>query len=306
MFLLKTRYIIPMALVAGLLASYGVYSYLKQQQERLQMPPIENRQVVVAAANLLMGATLNAEEMEVREWPKNLVPEGALQEIKTGEGRVLKTDVIAGEAILESKLAPVGSSGGVTSLIPPGMRAVTVAVDVVSGVGGFVLPKTRVDVLAIVAPSGKREEAGTKMILQNIQVLAIDQTYKKSDDDQAVTVKSVTVLVSPAEAEKLALVGNEAKLQLTLRNSADHELHSTEGVQLSQLLGRAEVAPRQGAGIARPAPKMEVTSSPKAGEESASRRVVEVIRANVRSEMTFEEETGSNDQAKEAKKKPSN
>jgi len=290
MFLLRLKYIIPLALASGLLASYSVYTYLQQQQESIKEPKIVTRQVVVAATTLSLGTTLRVENLQVKEWPENLVPEGSFQEVKELEGRVIKSEVSAGEPILNTKLAPAGSNGGVPSLIPPGMRAMTVAVNIVSGVGGFILPKTKVDVLLTVTPSNEKLETISKMILQNVEVLAVDQTYAKANDDPVV-VKSVTLLVTPEEAEKLALTGNEGKLQLTLRNTTDAELAYTTGISLKQLLNHAEAKPRYQASRPRPAPE-----TPKA-EEPSSTRVVEVIRANVRSEITFEEEKGS-------KKKP--
>lgn len=298
MFLLKPKMILVLAVVSGLLAFYGFSRYMQQREEDLRKPIVVTRPVVVTTANRPLGTTLKEGHMEVREWPEDIVPSGSFRELEEliGReleglvGRVLKTDVIAGEPILASKLAPKGSSGGVSSLIPPGMRAMTVAVNVVSGVGGFILPKAKVDILATVLTSSKKEHTTTKMILQNVQVLAVDQTYRKNDDDP-IAVQSVTLLITPAEAEKVALAGNEGKLQLTLRNSADAELHNTAGVRLSQLFGSPKVRPRRR--VSRPPrpPKVETTPS---------RRVVEVIRANVRSEVVFEEEEGSNSEDKKS------
>jgi pilus assembly protein CpaB len=294
MFLLRLKYIIPLALISGLVASYGVYVYLQQQQERIKAPEIATRQVVVAATALSLGTTLRAENLQIKEWPENLVPEGSFQEATELEGRVIKSEVSAGEPILNAKLAPAGSNGGFPSLIPPGMRAMTVAVNMVSGVGGFILPKTKVDVLLTVTPSSEKLETISKMILQNVEVLAVDQTYVKTDSDPS-DVKSVTLLVTPEEAEKLALTGNEGKLQLTLRNTTDTAIAYTAGISLKQLLNHAEAKPRDQASRPKPAPA-SAAPAPKA-EEPASSRVVEVIRANVRSEITFDEE-------KDAKKKP--
>jgi pilus assembly protein CpaB len=113
----------------------------------------------------------------------------------------------------------------------------------------------------------------------------VDQTYRKNDDDP-VTVQSVTLLVSPPDAEKLALASNEGELQLTLRNNSDLEISNTAGVKLSQLLGRPKVTPRR---------RVRTRTPPKKVEEPPPPRVVEVIRANERSEKTFEEEKGSQD-----------
>jgi pilus assembly protein CpaB len=279
MFLFKLRFIIPVALVSGMCASYGVFSYLKKEQAQRPAVQIATRPVVVAALSIPLGTPLRAEALQIKQWPEDLAPDSSFQEIDAVIGRVMKTEVIAGEPILSTKLAPTGSGGGVPGLIPAGMRAFTVAVNVVSGVGGFILPGTRVDVLATVSPSGMKNGTTTKTILQNVAVLAVDQTFNKNGDDPVV-VKSVTLVVSPDEAEKLALASNEGKLQLVLRNGADLETHNTDGVKISQFNGYTAPAPR--AVLLEPVPeKVEE-------EEEAPAKVVEVLRANVRSEVAFE------------------
>ena len=295
MFLLKLKYIIPIALVSGVLASFGVFQYLKEQEKQNTKPAVANVPIVVAAQDLYLGTTLREDNIQVKQWPEDIVPAGNFQDPNVLVGRVLKTDIFAGEAVLAAKLAPEGSSGGVSSLISPGMRAMTVAVNTVSGVGGFILPKARVDVLATLNPVGisSREKTTTKMILQNVQVLAVDQTFRKNDDSP-VTVQSVTMLVSPEDAEKLVLAGNEGKLQLTLRNTADPEVHTTSGISLGKLLGSPKVTPRRR--VRRP-PK------PKKVEEPPQPRVVEVIRANERSETTFEDENGSEENSSKSNRR---
>jgi len=194
---------------------------------------------------LALGTPLKAADLLIKQWPEDLVPDSSFQDMSEVIGRVMKTEVIAGEPILSTKLAPTGSGGGVPGLIPSGMRAFT------------------------------------KTILQNVEVLAIDQTYNKNNDADPVVVKSVTLVVSPDEAEKLALAGNEGKLQLVLRNGTDLEMRNTDGVKISQFNGRVEPQPQLR--VIRPQPAPEEVE-----EEEAPVRVVEVIRANVRSEIAFE------------------
>jgi pilus assembly protein CpaB len=292
MFLLKPKYVITLALVSGMVASYAVFYYLKQQESRMKTSEVVSRPVVVAAGNLTAGMILKLTDLQIRDWPENIIPDGSFSIAEVLEGRAVETDVTTGEPILTTKLAPEGSGGGVSSMIPPGMRAMTVAVNVVSGVGGFILPRTRVDILVTVASTDTKKEKTTKIILQNVEVLAVDQTYDKNDNDP-ITVKSVTLLVSPEDAEKLALAANEGKLQLTLRNSSDSLLSSTAGQHIGQLLSPAKpkAVPRKKTSRprAKPKPKAKVSSSPK---------VVEVIRANVRSEVTFDEEESKTKESK--------
>ncbi len=282
MFIFKPKFMIPLALISGLFASYGVFSYLKNEQEQMKTRQNVTRPVVVAAYPIALGTPLKIENLQVKQWPEDLVPDSSFQNVNEIIGRVMKTDVIAGEPILSTKLAPTGSGGGVPGLIPSGMRAFTVAVTVVSGVGGFILPGTRVDVLATVSPNGMKAGTTTKTILQNVEVLAVDQTYNKNNDTDPVVVKSVTLVVSPDEAEKLALASNEGKLQLVLRNGTDLEMRNTDGVKISQFNGHIEPEPQPRIFRPRPEPvKIEE-------EEEEPARVVEVIRANVRSEIAFE------------------
>jgi pilus assembly protein CpaB len=288
MFLLKPKFVIVLAVLTGLLAAYGVYRYLKQQETRAvdtALPTFMSLRVAVAATDLKIGATLTPADLQIRMWPENLVPVGSFSTVEELQGRVLKADLAMGEPVLESKLAPEGSTGGFSSLIPPGMRAVTVGVNVVSGVGGFILPKTRVDILVTVSVMGKPEERATRTILQNVEVLAVDQTYEKDSDDP-VQVKSVTLLVMPEEAEKLTLAANEGVLQLALRSGADDELHISGGVALKQLMSSKQPTPEPR--VVRSSPPPTPKPKPPPPPEPIT-KTVEVIRAGELSEVQFEE-----------------
>lgn len=299
MFLFKPKFLIPLALFSGLLSTYGVWGYLREQETEIMRKAGEAQPVVVAALNLAFGDSLSELNMEVRKFPKELVPAGSFATEPEIMGRVIKTDIVAGEPILDAKLAPDGSAGGVLSQIPPGMRAMTVAVNVVSGVGGFVLPKSRVDILATISQQQNREETTTRVLLQDVLVLAVDQTFRKNDDDP-VTVKSVTLLVSPEQAEKLALASTEGKLQLVLRNTADSASITTSGARLNSFIQGAAppkaAAPVRAAPRARPqtraaeAPVAAPAPAPKAAEPPPPKtKVIEVIRSNERTRVEFDE-----------------
>jgi pilus assembly protein CpaB len=299
MFLLKPKFVVVLAIATGLLAAYGVYRYLRQQEAKTAetaLPTFVSQRVAVAATDLPIGATLTPADLQIRMWPENLVPQGSFSTLEELEGRVLRTDLARGEPVLDSKLAPDGSTGGFSSLIPPGMRAVTVAVNVVSGVGGFILPRTKVDILVTVSAMGKPEERATRTILQNVEVMAVDQTYEK-DSDEPVTVKSVTLLVTPEEAEKLTLAANEGVLQLALRSGADDELRTSEGVALKELMSKRQPppAPRVVQSTPKPAPP------PPPPPPQPVSRVVEIIRANKLSEVEFEEMPAESSEASKSK-----
>lgn len=283
MFLFKLKFIIPLMLISGFLSTWGVYHYLKNEEEQLRNSQV--RLVVSAARDMNPGDVLFETDLMAARWPVDAPIAGCFSEMTGLIGRVLVTPVVAGEPILASKLAPLGALGGVSSLIPPGMRAITVAVNVVSGVGGFIIPNAKVDILATVNASSSKETATTRIILQDITILAIDQTYRNDDNDPS-EVKSVTLLVSPEQAEQLALAANEGKLQLMLRNTVDSETAQTRGVRLTQLIsgnmGTPAPATIRRATSARTAPAAEPSFNP-----LPALKTIEVIRSNVRSEITF-------------------
>lgn len=280
--LLQPKVMIPIAILAGAIATLGAYKIIENKSRKAEMAVVETRPVVVAAVQLEIGDVLGPENLMVKDWPADLAPSHSYSSVDMLRDRVLKTPLTPGEPVLPSKLAPEGSIGGFSSLIPPGMRAMTVPVNVVSGVGGFILPKTRVDVLVTASPSISKEEATAKILLQNVEVMAIDQTVEK-DDTSPMAVKSVTLLVTPEQAGKLALAMNEGTLQLALRNGADANQSTDDGVVLKELFGRKEQPePKRPVRAYRPVVKKE---EPK----EAPKRIVEVIRSNERSEVSFEE-----------------
>ncbi|MBD3385129.1 Flp pilus assembly protein CpaB [candidate division KSB1 bacterium] len=276
--ILKPKFIVPIAIIAGLLATLIVYRYLQQKKQQAEENTVEMMEITVARMDLPIGRVIGENEIKMVEWPKDNLPLGAFYNQADIMNRVLKSEIFEGEPILESKLAPVGSLGGLSSLIPPGMRALTVQVNDYSGVGGFILPNTRVDVLITVS-TRDREDARAKVILENIKVLATDQTFIRKGDDPKL-MQTVTLLVTPEEAEKLALANEEGNLQLSLRNNADSEIKDTHGARLKELITR----PRRYRSYTPPRTKSTTVV------EKPRERTVEVIRSNERSKVIFEEE----------------
>jgi len=285
MFLLKLKFIIPLAMVTALLATLGAYSYLQNQKQTLEQNHAAMRPVVIAKIDLPAGSKLEESLLEARLFPAALAPEGSFTQPSELAGRIVKSEIFAGEALLASRLAPPGSGGGVSAVIPPGMRAMTVAVNIVSGVSGFILPHARVDVLATVSATLDKEESKTSTILENIEVLAVDQTVSPKDDDP-ITVKSVTLLVNPAQAEKLALASTEGKLQLVLRNTADQQTAVTEGVSLKELINKDARPTTPAAAVRRAAAAPAVREEP---AKEPPKQVIEVYRSSTRSEVVLEE-----------------
>jgi pilus assembly protein CpaB len=161
-------------------------------------------------------------------------------------------NIAARETITEARLAPEGTAGGLSAVIPEGYRAMTVKVDDVVGISGFIMPGTLVDIVVVIVPGDNGVQAQdpiSKIVLQNIKVLANGQNIDKPESErEANSVKAVTLLVTPEQAEKLALASSEGKLQLVMRNSIDQGDEQTKGINKRGLLGgdRAVPAPDPG------------------------------------------------------------
>ncbi len=198
------------------------------------------QEVVVAAKDLDLGTALDASMLQVVGWPSASVPEGAVSDPKSLDVRVIRTTVLRGEPILEAKLAPVGTKGGLSAVIPEGKRAITVKVNEVIGVAGFALPGNYVDVM--VNTRDDREDKPVSMIvLEHILVLAVAQEASR-DATRPKVVNAVTLEVTPEQAEKLDLARSVGQLSLALRNQVDKAPTVTAGVRKADLL-RSAAAP---------------------------------------------------------------
>lgn len=196
--------------------------------------------VVVAAKDIPLGTRLAAEQMKIVPWPSSSTPSGAFRDQEKIVARVVNTSILAGEPILENKLAPVGSKGGLSALVPPGRRAISVKVNEVVGVAGFALPGNYVDVL--VSAQDENGKPISKIVLQRILVLAIAQESDR-DETKPKVVNAVTLQVTPAEAEQLDLARSVGQLSLVLRNQVDTDDAKTAGARLADLVKGSEIAP---------------------------------------------------------------
>jgi pilus assembly protein CpaB len=190
--------------------------------------------VVVSATDLTFGTKLDKAQLRVYRYPKESVPAGAFSDIDSVAGQTTKIFLAAREPITATKLSSRG--GGLSMLVRSGLRATSLEVNQVSGVSGFVLPGDRVDVLCTVDPRGAKEEATTRTILQNAEVLASGQRTAQQDN-KPITVQAVTILVDPVGAEKLALGLHEGKLHLVLRNPQDSDTLHVASLGTQEMLG---------------------------------------------------------------------
>src|SRR3954462_696188 len=225
-----------LAVTAGGALAYGTYNYVQKQPGKTGSIP--TRPVVVAATDLDIGAALTREDIRIIDWPANAVPANAFTDPKDVIGRGIVLPLIQYEPILPLKLASKDAGAGLPPAIPPGLRAVSVRVNEVIGVAGYVLPGTRVDVVATVSPSGQNSDMTSKVILTNVQVLAAGTKIdRETDKNKPMPVTVVTLLVDPEEAERLTLASTEGKLQPALRNPLDKTMPLTRGIRPSALFG---------------------------------------------------------------------
>jgi pilus assembly protein CpaB len=229
--------------LAAMLASVVVYSALRKREAEVQKALAKNVEIVVAAYDLPLGTKIEPGELKMARWSADSMPEGAMRTPAQAVGAYVKNSFVANEPIVESKLFIGTKTAGVMPLlIPFGMRAVSVPVDEVSDIAGFVLPHTRVDVLVAVSGNQGTIKAFSKVVLQDVEVLAVAQDVEMKNDKPQV-VKVVTLLVTPQEAERLALASREGTLRLAMRNYNDNKIVLTSGTDIQQMLHAYSLQP---------------------------------------------------------------
>ena len=236
------------ALIFGVLAAVSVSKYLSSAQAYTK----NLNKVAVAKVAIPIGSKIIAEQITVVQFPKESTPDGAFDSPEKLAGRVAVVNIAPREPITEARLAPEGTAAGLSAVIPEGYRAMTVKVDDAAGISGFIMPGTMVDVVVTIDPreGGGRQDPVSKIVLQNIKVLANGQNIDKPENErEANSVKAVTLQVTPEQAEKLALASAEGKLQLVMRNQIDQGDEQTPGVNKRNLLtgDTASPAPEPGA-----------------------------------------------------------
>jgi pilus assembly protein CpaB len=240
--------------------------------------------VLVAAQDLQIGASLRQEDLRAVQWPSNAVPAGAFGKPEDLIGRGIIMPVMTNEPFLPSKLASKEAGAGLPPVIPEGFRALSVRVNEVIGVAGYVLPGTRVDVVATVNPTMNQPDVTSKVILTNVQVVAAGTKIEQDDKNKPVQVTVVTLLVNPDEAEKLTLASTEGKIQLALRNPLDKTAPVTFGIKPAVLMGTG--APVRRVASASTGRKLQ----PQVAPAPVAVPTVEIIRGDKRSQEVVAQE----------------
>lgn len=228
---------IIIAVVLGLIAAIGIWQYLNKTQQQVKELTV-TRAVVVASKQLTAGKKLEESDLAIKQLPAQAIPKDYPSSIDSLKGRIVKSTIDTDEIITEGRLIGQGAAGGLPVVIPPGQRAITVRVNEVVGVGGFISPGDHVDILSILKKS--EDQTFSKTILQNVLVLAVgDKIYDPNtfSDPQAKIVSQVTFSLSPQNAEKLALASETGQLHLILRPHSEKELAITSGANLEDVYG---------------------------------------------------------------------
>lgn len=266
-----------LALALGLLVSYAVYNRLVTSGAANNEPGAD---VVVAVSDIQVGAKLEDKDIRLARFAQSVVPPGAFGKKTAVVGRGVVMPISRGEFILPNKLAAANAGSGLPSLIPPGMRAVSVRVNDVVSVAGFVQPGSRVDVLAT-GNQGGGNDRQTTTVLENVAVIAVGKNLERNPNGDAQTAPVITLLVSPDDGQRLTLASQEGRIQLALRNPLDTRREGIGATRASSLYPgltpvAAPVKPRTHK------PTMAVTVVP------SSPYVVETIRGSKRDESKFE------------------
>jgi pilus assembly protein CpaB len=246
------------------LASYMALGWLKRQAA-VKLPVIEKSTIVVVAKTAVPPTTrLTEAQLKTETWHQEKPPPGSFNSLDQVAGRVSATSILPGDLIMENKLAPRGTVPGITALLSPKHRAMTVKVDEASGVAGFLTPGDRVDVVVIVDKGEYDKDPLAKLLFQNLKVLGTGQKLDNRPGDKPQIVPTVTLEVTPEIGERLALAAQEGRISLVLRGQGDQQLVETLGTGASMLFGKPRKTIPQ-------APVAVATVSPMA-------RTVEMIR----------------------------
>ena len=279
----RTAIVLGVAVLMAAIASLGVYRIVKAMPARAA--EITTVDAVVAAHPLKLGTRLTADHVKVVQWPAaNPVP-GAFTKVEDVVNRGLITTVDENEPLTETKLAPLEAGAGLPPSIPPGMRAISVKVNEVVGVAGFVVPGTRVDVMVTLSDRQRDQDSLTRIVVSNVQVLTAGTRYDQEKAKEGTPMPStvVTLLVTPDDGERIALAASEGQLMLSLRNPLDTDQTPTKGVRVGGLFGQQAPAPAPKP-VGPRAKAAPVKAEPAPAAPAVKAYTVEAIRGAKRSE----------------------
>jgi len=279
--------VLGVSLVFALLVSSVFYQMTARSGSVKKADPTDQKDVVVSTRPLGVGVMIKPADVKIVKVPADAFPKGAFSKVEDVLDRPVISNVLLEEPVIEGRLATKGSGLGLAPTIPVGMRAVTVRVNDVASVAGFVLPGMKVDVLVTGHPPNSDGEM-TTTVLQNMLVLSAGQTMQPDARGQAIQAPTVTLLVTPEQAETLTLAGRDGSIQLVLRNSSDGVIEKTPGRFLAELYGtgRRPEAPKAAA-APRPKPVVTAQAAPPPPPPPPAVDQIVVIRGTTRTVETL-------------------
>ena len=229
------------ALIVAAIATFGAYRMLGALRDQTRVP---TRPVVIATKDLPEGVSLDRLALTTRNWPIATVPVGAFSSVDSAVGRVTRIAIFNGEAIVPGRLAPVGAGAGLEQKIAPGTRAMAVRINDVAGISGLLQPNSRVDVLVTLAEdANNRDTQMAKLFMENMRVLSVGTAVQRDADGKPNNATTVTLGVTPQQAEQLAVAMNKGSIQLVLRGYGDPDTVRTAGATSKDVLGLLRGAP---------------------------------------------------------------
>jgi len=228
-------------------ATFAIHRYVTV---KTSIPVAATGEVIIAATDISPGTAISGTVVKSVTWPKKVIPPKSASSLREVEGRVVKLPIPQGNPVLSSMLAPEGTAAGLSGILSDDKRALTVKVDEVAGVAGFIHPGDHVDVL-VDLPLQEAKDHLSKTILHDILVLTTGQIWEQKGDNKPMVVNTVTLELTPEESEVLNLASNQGKIRLALRNRNNKTMAQTSGVTTSFLLNG--VANKQDKGDIQPA-----------------------------------------------------
>jgi pilus assembly protein CpaB len=287
----RTLIVVAVAIVAATVASYGTYRALSQiPQKPVEMP---TKKAVVAAKQMPLGTLITRDAVKLVDWPAQTPLQGGFSTLDEVVDRGLIAPVVENEPLSENKLAPKEAGAGLSPTIKPGMRAISIRVNEVIGVAGFVVPGSRVDVVSILTdPRANNNDPLSRVVLSNVMVLSAGTRYDQEEartDGKAMRSTVVTLMVDPLDADRVALAQSKGELMLTLRHPLDVDPSDPRGIRFASLLtggGAVDVEPKPAA-PAGPRRALPPPPPPPPAPPVVKAYTVETIRAAKRSEETL-------------------
>jgi pilus assembly protein CpaB len=227
------------AIVTAAAATFGIYRVLQVTKAEAK---IMTQPVIVAMEDIPEGHSIDRAAVRSAQWVSGTAPAGAFSSIDSVVGRVTRVDVYKGEVVVPGRLAPNGTGPGLQVKITPGKRAASVRIDDVGGLSGLIQPNSRVDVMVTIRDEVKGQQVA-KLFMSNMRVLSVGTESNRTADNRPIAAATVTLEVSPVEAERLAIAQGEGRIQLVLRGYGDPDSIKTEGAKSADVLAQLRSAP---------------------------------------------------------------